>query len=127
MSDTGNIKKKKMVEALRKCKGIVSHAAEVAGVSRKTHYEWLKTDEEYKAEVEAIDEGTIDFVESKLFELINGVTLGKEVDGEVKVYDAPPCKTSIIFYLKTKAKSRGYIERSEVSINKEPNLPDWMD
>ena len=100
-----------MVEALRQCRGIVSHAIELVGINRSTHYDWLKSDEEYKAEVESIDERTIDFVESKLFELISGVTCSKVVGDEVVVYETPPCKTSCIFYLKTKAKHRGYTEQ----------------
>lgn len=111
MANNSDNRKKKMIEALRKCRGIVSHAIELVGINRSTHYDWLKNDEDYKAEVESIDEKTIDFVESKLFELINGVTCSKVVGDEVVVYETPPCKTSCIFYLKTKAKHRGYTEQ----------------
>lgn len=93
----GNIHKKAMIEALEKSLGVVTTACEVVGISRKTHYEWMKTDPEYKEAVEDISEAAIDFVESKLHDRI------KEKD-----------TTSIIFFLKTKAKKRGYVERQEV-------------
>ena len=48
------------------------------------------------------------------FEKIDGVKLGKyDSEGELQIYDQPPSDTAIIFYLKTKAKKRGYVERSE--------------
>ena len=69
----------------------------------------MEFDEEFKKEVKEISEDRKDFAESKLNELINGVL----VEREGAVYKRPPCKTSIIFFLKTKAKDRGYIERKE--------------
>ena len=89
-----------MISALEKCRGIVSDAVRIVDISRKTHYEWLKTDPEYKAAVEATDDVAIDFVEGKLFSNIE--------DGDT---------TAIIFYLKTKAKKRGYIEKSDIGIS----------
>jgi hypothetical protein len=94
----------------------ITKACEATGVGRRTHYQWLKEYPEYKAAFESIPELELDFVEGKLFELINGVTLGKtDANGELKIYDQPPCKTSIIFYLKTKGKKRGYIEGAQLS------------
>ena len=93
-------KKIQLIENLRICKGIVANACEVVGVSRGTFYNWCKEDEEFKAQVDEINEATIDFVESKLLENIK--------KGEV---------TSIIFYLKTKGRNRGYQERAEIDIN----------
>lgn len=86
-----------MIEALEKSLGVVTTAAEQVGISRKTHYEWLKTDEDYKEAVESISDMALDFAESQLYKQIK--------EGEV---------TSTIFYLKTKGKKRGYIERTEV-------------
>jgi hypothetical protein len=117
-----------MIEALRKCKGIVSHAIELVGLHRSTHYDWLKNDPEYKAEVDAIDDFAIDFVESKLFELISGVKCSKVSGDEVVVYETPPCKTSCIFYLKTKGKKRGYTEHEQTTTDEKDRasvtLPD---
>jgi len=106
--------KKEILEALEEHKGIVSSACASIGLARSTYYDWLKSDEVFKAAVDEIQEVAIDFVESKLMQKINGVfTSGK--DGEV--YDNPPSDTAIIFYLKTKGKKRGYIEKSELDIS----------
>ena len=52
---------------------------------------------EFKVTVDDIVEGVIDHVESKLFENINKNDT-----------------TSIIFFLKTRGKKRGYVERQEI-------------
>lgn len=109
-----DIIKKAMIEALKKSLGIVSTACESCEISRQTHYRWLQEDEKYKEEVEDITEAAIDFVESKLYEKIDGIEMAKEVDGDTVYYTLPPSDTAIIFYLKTKAKKRGYIEKSEI-------------
>jgi hypothetical protein len=89
--------KRAMIEALEKSLGIVTSACKSVGINRSTHYDWLKTDDDYKAEVESIEDIAIDFAESQLHKQIK---------------DGNP--TSTIFYLKTKAKKRGYIERQEI-------------
>lgn len=100
-------KKAAMIEALKQSLGIVTAAAEVVGIERSTHYDWLKVDEGYKAAVDSIQDITLDFAESKLHSLI------KNDD-----------TTATIFYLKTKGKKRGYIERIEndLSINQMPKV-----
>ena len=117
-----DIIKKGMIEALEKSLGIVSTACNSVGISRQTHYRWLSEDAEYKQQVEDISEMAIDFVESKLHEKIEGVTMGKMVDGREVVYDLAPSDTAIIFFLKTKAKKRGYIERTEVEQSGETKM-----
>ena len=89
--------KKAMIQALEKSLGVVTSACKIVGINRSTHYEWLKTDEEYKREVESIEDIALDFAESQLHKQIKkGNTAGT------------------IFYLKTKGKKRGYVERTEV-------------
>lgn len=104
-----------ILEALEEQHGIISAACSSIGLSRSTFYYWLSNDPEFKKAVDEITEVAIDFVESKLFEKINGVSVvkGYNDDGEPIVYDVPPSDTAIIFYLKTKAKKRGYIEKIE--------------
>lgn len=104
-----------MLEALKKSLGVVKTACEGVGISRQSHYRWLEEDPEYKEAVSDIGEDAIDFVESKLFEKIEGISIaqGSDDDGKPKVYTQPPSDTAIIFYLKTKGKKRGYIERTE--------------
>jgi len=81
----------------------------MAGIDRSTHYEWLKDDTEYKEAVDGIGEMTIDFVESQLHKQIK--------DGEV---------SSTIFFMKTKAKKRGYVERTEVEHSGELGI-NWLE
>jgi hypothetical protein len=92
-------KKKALIEALRQSLGIVSQACESIGIHRSTYYDWLEKDPVFKQEIDSIQDTAIDFVEGKLFENIQ--------ENDV---------TSIIFYLKTKAKHRGYIERQDLKV-----------
>jgi len=87
-------KKQAMLEALEKNLGIVTISCKSVGISRKTHYRWLESDPEYKEAVEAIPDVVLDFAENKLFKAIQ--------DGNI---------TATIFFLKTRGKDRGYIER----------------
>ena len=106
-------KKASMLKALEKTLGIVTIAAKKVGIDRATHYNWMETDKDYKTKVENINEIAIDFVEGKLYD-------------KIKVGDT----TAIIFYLKTKGKKRGYVERSEVGITSQNisllRIPDFL-
>lgn len=86
-----------MIEALEKSLGIVTTACKSVGIDRGTHYNWMEEDAEYKKAVEGIADIALDFAESQLHKQIQ--------NGEV---------TSTIFFLKTKGKKRGYIEKTEV-------------
>lgn len=105
--------KKAVLNALELNKGIVTAACQSVDMARSTFYHWLNTDTEFKAAVDEIQEVALDYVESKLFEKIDGVWIktAETEDGEPIVYKVPPSDTAIIFYLKTKGKRRGYIER----------------
>ena len=92
--------KKAVIEALEKTLGIVTQACKMAGVGRSTFYKWMDEDEEFKKQVQDIDNVVLDFVESKLH---------KQIDG------GNP--TSTIFYLKTKGRKRGYIETKDITNN----------
>jgi hypothetical protein len=107
--------KKKVLEKLFETKGIVTHACANANIARSTFYDWVATDSEFKLAVEEINETAIDFVESKLMEKINGVKVQTfNQNGKPVVYDVPPSDTALIFFLKTRGKKRGYIERVEL-------------
>mgnify|MGYP003624528776 CR=1 FL=1 len=97
MNKQNSTLKRAMIEALEKSLGIVTTACKSVGIDRGSHYNWMKDDEQYKSEVESIEDIAIDFAESQLHKQIK---------------DGIP--TSTIFYLKTKAKKRGYVERTEV-------------
>lgn len=92
-----DIRKKAMLEALEKSLGIVAPACVAAGVGRSTFYEWMDEDPEFRKAVEGMQDIALDFAETKLMKRIKD-----ESD------------TAIIFYLKTKGKRRGYIERQEI-------------
>lgn len=94
-----------MIEALGKSLGIVTNACKQVGISRQTHYKWLREDFDYAKACKDIDNVTLDFAESKLHEQI--------FEGNV---------ASIIFFLKTKGKQRGYVERQELDVKQ--NTPD---
>lgn len=107
--------KQHFLDMLVKTRGIISGACQAVNISRQTYYQWLKDDPEFAKSVEEINEGCIDWVESKLHEKINGVSVIRYTQkGEEDIYEQPPSDTAIIFYLKTKAKKRGYIEKNEV-------------
>lgn len=115
--------KQRMIDALADYKGIVSDACRRCGICRTTHYKWMKLDAEYKEAVNEVNEQAIDFVESKLLERITGVSIGKfNADGELVTYELPPDNTAIIFFLKCKAKNRGYVERQEIITQTVPDI-----
>lgn len=126
--------KKRFIEVLKKSRGIISSACESVDMSRQTYYNWLEADPEFKQAVEEVNESMIDFVESKLMQKINGIEVLDHKSGDV--YDLPPSDTAIIFYLKTKGKSRGYVEsvvnkninvNTEVSEDKIKEISDRLD
>ena len=107
--------KKTVLKLLEKSRGIISSACQSANIARSTFYNWCDNDPEFKIAVDEINESAIDFVESKLIEKIDGVTVQTfNSKGEPVIYEQPPSDTAIIFFLKTKGKKRGYVERSEV-------------
>ena len=90
--------KKAMLEALEKSLGVVTAACKDVGIGRTTHYMWMENDPEYRRAVDDLSNVALDYAESKLHSQIK-----KENP------------TAIIFYLKTKGKKRGYVERQEIS------------
>jgi hypothetical protein len=126
--------KRLMVDALRKSLGVVETACQNAGVPRRTHYDWLKKDAKYAADVAEVDDMAIDFGESQLYKLMKGYTLPEskvflidhiEVKGGKTVTTKKPLTvpltkhvgtdaSAVIFFLKTRGKKRGYIEKTQV-------------
>lgn len=108
--------KQVMINALIQTMGVVSRAVKLCGISSRTHHRWMQEDEEYAFAVQEIADLGVDFAEEKLFELIGGAT--REVvtnKGEVVSIKEPPNTSATIFYLKTKGKKRGYVERQELT------------
>ena len=97
-------KKEKLLKALQEPQGLIYHACKKAGnISRSTYYRYLREDEEFAKAVEDINEAQIVYVEGQL---IQNISSGKE--------------TSIIFYLKSKAKERGYAEKLDITSGGKP-------
>lgn len=92
------IKKKNLVTALTASLGNISMACEQCGVDRGMFYQYVEQDPKFAEQVDNIDAKNLDFVETKI--------MSKIKDGDI---------AAIIFYLKTKGKSRGYVERTELT------------
>jgi len=103
MDKTGQYKKA-ILEALEKSLGVVTTACETVGISRSSYYNWYKEDQEFAKQVDELQLVALDFVESQLFKQIR--------EGST---------AATIFYLKTKGRSRGYIERIEESFKNGQN------
>jgi hypothetical protein len=91
--------KKALLIALEKHLGIVTPACKEIGLSRTQHYKWLKEDKEYKQAVKELENVALDFAESALMQQIN---------------KGNPLST--MFYLKCRAKKRGYIEQQDIKV-----------
>jgi hypothetical protein len=79
------------LKALKKSLGVVSPACKKSNIDRSTYYEWIEKDPEFKKKVEEINEEAKDFAETANY--IN-IQARKE--------------RSVINYLSTKCRDRGY-------------------
>ena len=86
--------------AYEKSLGVLKPACDMTGMCRKTIWEWRKKYPEFDAACHDCEETAVDFVETKLYKLIN--------DG---------AEASTIFYLKTKGRKRGYVEKHDVDVS----------
>jgi len=100
MNKSRHIKKESLLKALENSLGVVTVACKNADIPRSTYYKWLKEDEEFSKAVKEIENIALDFAESQLHTQMK--------DGST---------SATIFYLKTKGKKRGYIERSELDLS----------
>jgi len=102
MGTKTDILKKNLLDALEEALGVVSTACKMIGCSRNTFYTYYKNDPEFKAQVDDLQNYALDMVESELHKQI--------IDGNT---------TATIFYLKTKGKKRGFVERQEIQMGGE--------
>lgn len=98
--------KKALLEALEQSLGVVTEACNAVGIHRSMFYKYYNEDAAFKEAVDDLENVALDFAESQLHSQIRS--------GEV---------ASTIFYLKTKGKSRGYIEKSQQEITGKDGLP----
>lgn len=65
--------KENLLKALEKSLGVVTDACKKAKLSRQVYYDYLREDKDFAASVEDIQDISLDFVESKLFQgIANG-------------------------------------------------------
>ena len=102
MATKSNILKGNLLEALEKSLGVVTTACKIVDCNRSTFYKYYNNDSNFRESVDELQNLTLDFAESQLHKQIK--------DGNT---------TATIFYLKTKGKRRGYIERKEVEVTAE--------
>ena len=89
--------KEKFLEVYKKTGAMVNKSCEAVGINRSTFFRWKEKDEEFAEKCKDIEEGLLDFVEASLLKQIQA--------GDT---------TATIFYLKTKGKNRGYVEKVQV-------------
>ena len=89
--------KEKFLESLRKHLGVLTPACKEVKIGRVMIWKWRQEDEVFNQQVIDIQEESIDFVEYELFKQI-------QAGGAAQT----------IFYLKTKAKHRGYVEQINI-------------
>ena len=93
------LKRKQMIiTAIKESKGLLTLAAKKAGIKYWTVWKYSQDFPDVKKAVNEAKEEILDFTEGKLYEQIN--------QGNI---------AAIIFFLKTKGKGRGFIERSEIT------------
>lgn len=92
--------KEDLLKAFEASLGNVSSACKKCNLTRMTFYNYYNNDEAFKHQVDEVNESLLDFAETAL---LKNIKEGKE--------------TSLIFYLKTKGKSRGYVEKTESDVN----------
>lgn len=79
------LKKEKFINAYKQTNGNITDSASIAGVSRRTYYEWLEKDEKFALNI--LDS------EADLNDEIRQVLISKAADGDM---------TAVIFYLKNR-------------------------
>lgn len=90
--------KEKFLENFKMSFGNISISCEASGISRQTYYNWVKRDSDFAQECRDIEERNLDLAEMKL---LSAIREGKTAE--------------LLFYLKTKGKQRGYVERQEIT------------
>lgn len=103
-------KKRAFLEAFALNMGNVSEACNAIYINRSTFYRWCDADPDFRQAVDDVREGLLDMTEGELLKLIK--------KGDV---------TAIIFYLKTKGKKRGYVEKTETDTHVEIDVAKLLD
>lgn len=121
-ADTYNKIKKEFIKEYYSQGGNISATCRALGISRFLYYKWLE-DDKFSASIREMDESFKDFAEKTLYDILtphDEVTeITKEIydkkQGVITLTETKTVKNAVntiglIFYLKTKARDRGYIE-----------------
>ena len=95
-----NIPIEKIVQIYEKKGCNITATCSALGISRKTFYEWRAKKKKLAEALEEKEESIIDYAESKLVEHIQNDDI-----------------QALIFFLRTKGKKRGYVEKTESDVN----------
>jgi len=95
-----NIPIEKIIQVYEKKGCNITATCTALGISRKTFYEWKEKKKKLAEGLEEVDESILDWAESKLKEHIDNNDL-----------------QALIFFLRTKGKKRGYVEKTETDVN----------
>lgn len=98
-----NISVERIAEVYKKKGCNITAACAALNITRQTFYTRKAKSKKLQELIEEADESLLDFAESKLIEHINNNDI-----------------TSLIFFLKTKGKKRGYVERTEHDVYANP-------
>lgn len=91
-----------IIAAIKESRGLLTLAAEKVGITYRTINNYTHEFPSVQQAVEEAAETQLDIAEDHLYNKIKD----KDAEGDL---------TAIIFFLKTKGKGRGYIERNEVT------------
>ena len=98
--ETTRKNKEALILALEKSLGVVTNACKAVGISRVSFYRYYDSDKDFAKAVNDIENIALDFAESMLHANIKSKK-----------------EASVIFYLKTKGKRRGYIEKTQTEFS----------
>lgn len=85
ISQITQLKKQKFIEAYKTTMGNITDSASIAGIERRTYYNWLEADQEFAMQI--LDS------EADLNDEIRQVLINKAASGDM---------TAVIFYLKNR-------------------------
>jgi hypothetical protein len=98
--EESHVLKRELLDVMQQNGGMSYASAKAIGVPYKTVHYWMQNDPDFMKEYEEIKERILDRME---MELIQRATMNKDRDA------------CLLFYLKTRGKHRGYVERTETT------------
>lgn len=109
MAVNAKVAKQNLIRVLEGAGNNVSEACKQVGVSRAVFYKWKNKDKKFCAAIDELIERVKDNVETSLYK--------EAIGGNV---------TAQIFFLKTRCRDRGYVEKQEIKVEG-VTLPPWME